>query len=106
MVSRHISIGEGALVSAPEFMPFRGHFYRLDGLSSWDTASVRECYTPVDVVRDWREEEQMVRVSTTRDVHRRKCSICIVGKLMDTIPYPQFGTLLNTQHFRYFISHI
>ena len=41
---------------------------------SWDTASVRECYTPVDVVRDWRKEERVVRVSTTHDVHERKWS--------------------------------
>ena len=36
--------------------------------------SVRECYTPVDVVRDWRKEERVVRVSTARDVHKRKWS--------------------------------
>ena len=42
---------------------------------SWDTASLRECYTPVDVVRDWRKEEQVVHVSTARDVHKRKWSL-------------------------------
>ena len=28
----------------------------------------------VDVVRDWRKEERVVRVSTARDVHKRKWS--------------------------------
>ena len=35
---------------------------------------MRECYTPVDVVRDWRKEERVARVSTPRDVHKRKWS--------------------------------
>ena len=68
--------------------------------SSWDTASVRECYTPVDVVRDWRKEERVVRVSTPRDVHKRKWSPAedwISNSSEDSGPWDAHHRLLSEQ---------
>ena len=53
------------------------------GVWSWDTAFVRECYTPVDVVRDWRKGMRTRDAKLSASTSIRGNVVNVAGKAND-----------------------